>query len=129
MQVKAVKTFTNKVHGVQPSGLVRTGIVLTVPDRIAMQWIRTGLVVEHRAFGDAPNPFRPTQLEPDDNKNLGDAPDHKDDDPYENTEEKDPGNDEEDDAGDPPSKTARRTGGKAIRSSALRPVRRSRKKI
>jgi hypothetical protein len=44
MQVKALKTFRNKEHGVPPDGLVRTGIVITVPDRIASQWIGLGLV-------------------------------------------------------------------------------------
>lgn len=135
MQVKALKTFQNKIHGVQPTGLVRAGLVLTVPDRIGHQWIRSKLAAPFNV--DDVVAQRKMTPGPDDNKNLGDAPEQKDDDVVngedemnESLEENDEGNDdEEEETPDPSSAAGRRAGGKAVRSSALRPGRRSRRKI
>lgn len=138
MQVRAIKTFQNKTYGVKPSGLVRTGLVLTVPERIATQWIRLKLVVQHDPTRDekmAPGPDDNKMLDgPDSNKSTEgadvdeseDETNHLDDDEAED-EGKDEASEESDEASED-SRAGRQTGGKAVRSSSLRQGRRSRKK-
>lgn len=118
MQVKALKTFSNKKYGVPPTGLVRAGIVITTPDRQAEQWIKLGLVekyvappmvLDEKSKGDAPE-----------NKNLGDAPENK---------SVDEGNENAGGEGQPGTRESDpEAGGRGLRSSALRRAPRSRRK-
>jgi hypothetical protein len=118
MQVKALKTFSGRM------GLIRTGEVITVEDRYGNQLIRNKLV----------EPHTPVLSKPESNKNLGDAPERKDD---EGNPEDNQGNDEgsaassqsqnADDGKEANSSDEQQGGGKGKPVSSPRRARRSRK--
>lgn len=134
MQVKALKTFRNKEHGTEPDGLVRTGLVITVPDNIAGQWIRTGLATKWVAPDRAPD--RVAALSGPDHTKGGDSDESDSDDEDEdedNVDEEDESEDDETEAeGDEcqsqNSAEGQQAGGEETQSSSRRRARPSSKK-
>jgi hypothetical protein len=70
MQVKALKTFNSRDYG-----LVRTGTVLTVSDRYGQQVIKSRLAERHKPKSNEPDNAETPN--PDDNRDLGEAPQRK----------------------------------------------------
>lgn len=70
MQVKALKTFNSRDYG-----LVRTGTILTVSDRYGNQIIKSRLAEKHKPKANEPD--NGENLGPDDNRDLGHAPQRK----------------------------------------------------